>query len=69
MAPAAEVLGSYARAVSTHDPRIRLLSNRDGGVVQQGHEALDRSLIKFVDETMGVTCNHVSPHFRAGLPL
>ncbi len=42
MAPAAEVLGSYARAVSTHDPRIRLLSNRDGGVVQQGHEALDR---------------------------
>ena len=42
MAPAVDVLGSYARAVTTHDPRIRLLSNRDGGVVQQGHEALDR---------------------------
>ncbi len=42
MAPAVAVLGSYARSVSTHDPRIRLLSNRDGGVVQQGRDVLAR---------------------------
>ena len=42
MAPAVETLGRYARAVSTHDPRARLLSNRDGAVMQTGSEVLDR---------------------------
>ncbi len=42
MAPAVETLGRYARAVSTHDPRARLLSNRDGAVMQTGREVLDR---------------------------
>jgi [acyl-carrier-protein] S-malonyltransferase len=42
MAPAVETLASYARAVSVHDPRAALISNRDGAIVQQGRDALAR---------------------------
>ncbi len=42
MRPAVDVLGSLARAITTHDPRLRLLSNRDGAVVHHGHDALSR---------------------------
>ncbi len=42
MAPAEHTLASYAKAVSVHDPRTRLISNRDGTVVQQGRDALGR---------------------------
>ncbi len=42
MAPAVEHLGSLARAVSTHDSRTRLISNRDGQVVHSGPEVLRR---------------------------
>lgn len=42
MAPAVEVLGGYAKAVTTHDPRSRLISNRDGQVVHDGREVLRR---------------------------
>src|SRR4029078_2851158 len=42
MAPAVDVLGRYARAISTHDPRALLLSNRDGTVVHDGAEVLSR---------------------------
>jgi [acyl-carrier-protein] S-malonyltransferase len=42
MAPAVDVLRIYARAVTTHDPRSSLLSNRDGQVVHDGREALAR---------------------------
>jgi [acyl-carrier-protein] S-malonyltransferase len=42
MSPAVEVLGALARGVSTHDPRTRLISNRDGHVVHQGPEVLER---------------------------
>jgi [acyl-carrier-protein] S-malonyltransferase len=42
MAPAVDVLGSYARSVSTHDPRTPILSNRDGKVVHDGREVLRR---------------------------
>ena len=42
MAPAVEVLAGYARAISTHDPKCRLLSNRDGQVVTDGAEFLGR---------------------------
>jgi len=42
MAPAVETLGQYARAVTTHDPRTRLISNADGAVVHSGREALAR---------------------------
>ncbi|SDT28843.1 acyltransferase domain-containing protein [Microlunatus soli] len=42
MAPAVQHLSDLARAVSTHDPRTRLLSNADGQVVHDGAEVLQR---------------------------
>jgi len=42
MAPAEVTLERYARAVSVHDPRTRLISNRDGDVVATGREVLER---------------------------
>ena len=42
MLPAVDTLGRYARAISTHDPRTRLLSNRDGQVVHSGPEVMTR---------------------------
>jgi [acyl-carrier-protein] S-malonyltransferase len=42
MRPAVDVLGRYARAMTTHDPRTRLLSNADGTVVHDGREVLRR---------------------------
>ncbi|MFY0407234.1 acyltransferase domain-containing protein [Solicola sp. PLA-1-18] len=42
MAPAVEHLGRLARSVSTHDPRTKLISNRDGHVVHDGDDVLRR---------------------------
>jgi [acyl-carrier-protein] S-malonyltransferase len=42
MRPAVDVLAGYARAITTHDPRTRLLSNADGHVVHDGREVLGR---------------------------
>jgi [acyl-carrier-protein] S-malonyltransferase len=42
MAPAVDILSRHARAISTHDPRTRLLSNRDGRVVHDGRDVLAR---------------------------
>ena len=42
MEPAVAHLAGLARAVSTHDPRTRLLSNADGQVVHDGREVLRR---------------------------
>ena len=42
MRPAVDRLGTLAQAVSTHDARTRLISNRDGQVVHQGREVLSR---------------------------
>ena len=42
MAPAVKELGAMARAISTHDSRSRLVSNRDGTVVHSGREVLKR---------------------------
>ena len=42
MAPAVDHVHSLARAVSTHDPRTRVISNLDGHVVHDGRELLDR---------------------------
>jgi [acyl-carrier-protein] S-malonyltransferase len=42
MAPAVQRLSELARAISTHDPRTRLLSNADGQVVHDGAEVLRR---------------------------
>jgi [acyl-carrier-protein] S-malonyltransferase len=42
MAPAVDHLAALARSVSTHDPRTRVISNRDGRVVHDGREVLRR---------------------------
>jgi [acyl-carrier-protein] S-malonyltransferase len=42
MQPATELLAGHARAITTHDPRTRLLSNVDGTVVHDGREVLRR---------------------------
>ena len=42
MQPAVARLATLARAISTHDPRTRLLSNADGQVVHDGREVLGR---------------------------
>ena len=42
MAPAVDVLARHARSISTHDPRIHLLSNADGRVVHDGRDVLAR---------------------------
>ncbi|HEY5248559.1 MAG TPA: ACP S-malonyltransferase, partial [Dermatophilaceae bacterium] len=42
MAPAVTELAAMARAISTHDPRVRLVSNRDGTVVRRGRDFLQR---------------------------
>jgi len=42
MAPAVGVLAQHAKAISTHDARLRILSNADGTIVQDGREVLKR---------------------------
>jgi [acyl-carrier-protein] S-malonyltransferase len=42
MTPAVEVLASLARSVSTEAPRTPVISNRDGQVVTDGQDVLDR---------------------------
>jgi [acyl-carrier-protein] S-malonyltransferase len=42
MAPAVGHLASLARSVSVHDPRTRVISNRDGRVVHSGVDVLAR---------------------------
>jgi len=42
MAPAVDRMRQLAKGVSTRDPRVRYLSNRDGRVVHSGREMVDR---------------------------
>jgi [acyl-carrier-protein] S-malonyltransferase len=42
MTSAVDLLRRYSRSISTHDPRTLLISNRDGHVVHDGREVLDR---------------------------
>ncbi|HEX2896331.1 MAG TPA: acyltransferase domain-containing protein [Marmoricola sp.] len=42
MAPAVGVLAELAKAVSTHDPRTPLISNRDGKIVHDGRDVVRR---------------------------
>lgn len=42
MAPAVGVLAELAKAVSTHDPRTPVISNRDGQVVHDGRDVVRR---------------------------
>lgn len=46
MASAVDLLARYARSISTHDPRIRLVSNADGNVVHDGREVLKRLVMQ-----------------------
>lgn len=42
MAPAVEALRDHAATLTTHDPLVTLLSNKDGAAVTSGTEVLDR---------------------------
>lgn len=42
MAPAVDRLATLARAITLRDPRTRLISNADGGIVHHGRDAVDR---------------------------
>jgi [acyl-carrier-protein] S-malonyltransferase len=42
MAPAIEALSAAAPSMAVHDPKIPVLSNRDGGVVTSGRDWLNR---------------------------
>jgi [acyl-carrier-protein] S-malonyltransferase len=42
MASAVDVLSKYAKAITTHDPRIPLISNTDGRVIHDGREVIRR---------------------------
>ena len=42
MAPAVSRMEVLARGVSTRDPRVRYISNRDGAIVHSGREMVDR---------------------------
>lgn len=42
MEPAVQTLAGYARSITTHDPRTRLISNRDGQIVHDGTDVLRR---------------------------
>jgi [acyl-carrier-protein] S-malonyltransferase len=42
MAPAVDHVATLARSVSVHDPRIPLISNRDGHVIHDGQDVLQR---------------------------
>lgn len=42
MAPATAKLGRISNAISTHDPRIRLISNADGQIVHDGRQVVRR---------------------------
>jgi len=42
MSPAVGVLATLAKAVSTHDPRTPLISNRDGKIVHDGRDVVRR---------------------------
>jgi [acyl-carrier-protein] S-malonyltransferase len=42
MEPAVQTLAGYARSITTHDPRTRLISNRDGQIIHDGRDVLRR---------------------------
>ncbi|SDL66114.1 ACP S-malonyltransferase [Tessaracoccus oleiagri] len=42
MAPAVDALREVAAAMTPADPQVRILSNRDGAVVERGQEVLER---------------------------
>jgi [acyl-carrier-protein] S-malonyltransferase len=58
MQPAVEVLDRLASAVSTHDPRTRLISNLDGQIVHDGQEVLRRIVGQVASPVRWDLCMH-----------
>jgi [acyl-carrier-protein] S-malonyltransferase len=58
MEPAVGHLGRLARSVSTHDPRTRVISNRDGQVVHDGREVLARLVGQIASPVRWDLCMH-----------
>ena len=56
MSPAADTMAALARSVSTHDPRTRVISNRDGHVVHDGREVLDRMVAQVANPVRWDLC-------------
>lgn len=56
MQPAVERLGELAVAVTTHDPRIKILSNADGAIVTTGKEYLQRMVTQVANPVRWDLC-------------
>lgn len=56
MAPAVAHLERLARAITTHDPRVRVLSNADGAVVSDGRQVLDRMIAQVANPVRWDLC-------------
>ena len=69
MAPAVDHLASLARSVSVHDPRTRVISNRDGRVVRDEFLAFDerwqstRDPAHLVADEAHLKCQVIHRHF------
>lgn len=62
MAPAQDRLARLSTAISTHDPRLRLLSNRDGAVVASGREYLTRMISQITSPVRWDLCLETMSH-------
>ena len=56
MAPAEDRLAQLAKGVTTHDPRVRYISNRDGRIVQSGREIVDRIISQIANPVRWDLC-------------
>lgn len=56
MQPAVDELSKLATAVSTHDPRVRIVSNRDGQVVTNGVDYLKRMVTQVANPVRWDLC-------------
>jgi [acyl-carrier-protein] S-malonyltransferase len=65
MEPAVDHLRSLSRAISTHDPRLRLLSNRDGAVVHHGRDVLTRIVDQVANPVRWDLCMRTMADFGA----
>jgi [acyl-carrier-protein] S-malonyltransferase len=65
MEPAVAGLASMARAISTHDARTRLVSNRDGTVVHSGREFLGRMVSQVSNPVRWDLCMETFKDFGA----
>jgi [acyl-carrier-protein] S-malonyltransferase len=56
MAPAVERMTQLARGVSTRDPRVPYISNRDGAVVHSGRQVVDRIIAQIANPVRWDVC-------------